>query len=142
MLEKILLLFVLVTMSSCVDVNVENNEQNDELLDSFLSENEIGMIVEGQRVKSYDKLTEQIVFDDDKTIYSISNVSYTTHLTLSIEGDLILGNSVIVNYFSNNINDIDSGTISAKVVNIDSSTKCYWLWDSDLTTGIIIQYNL
>ncbi|MFI3315955.1 MAG: hypothetical protein SNF93_00060 [Rikenellaceae bacterium] len=139
---KILTVICAITLlCSCIEDSTNGQSTAELYKSAFLSESEIGIIAEGTRIKSFDEKSEQIVFDDDKSMFMISNMDYSVHYTLEFEGELLLDNSLNTLYSSSGIDGIGSGTSSVTVVKIDTSDNRYWLWDSALCIGFIVDFS-
>ncbi len=117
----------------------EENSINSSL---FLEQSEIGIFSEGKMIKEFDKSSEQIVFDDDRSIYIVSNMDYTAQYTITIEGGIYLDNSLIVYLTANGLSGVEDIKASVKVLKVDSTDQRYWLWDSDLSVGLILDFSM
>ncbi len=128
---------------SCESANTTDEAETKSYDSSaFLYHSLIGAVVDGSMVKSYDQTTDQIAYDENQTIYTLTNNDYTTHFTLGITGDIYLENSITVKYTSDGISGLSSGEVTMEVIKVDSISGRYWLWSSSTGVGFIIDFTL
>lgn len=143
-LRLILVSTLLWSVASCINTNGidDNGTSEADLRAMLLEETELMALFPDGTSKKYDKTTEQVVYNSGKTLYMVSTMDYSTQYTLTFSGDLLLDGEVVVNYKSNNIEEIESGTANMSVLKIDTTDKRYWLWDSELCIGFIVDFDI
>ncbi len=122
-----------------------SSTENEETADNstlFLGQTEIGLVSGDTMIKEFDEQSEQIVFDDSRSIYVVSNVDYTAQYTITIEGGIYLDNLLTITLEATGLSGIENIEASVRVVKVNSSDQRYWLWDSDLDIGFILDFSL
>ncbi len=140
-----LIFFVVLLHAACTSAPQEGGQsgaQSQEEYDNFISQTEIGVVCNGRMVKRFDCERDQIVYDDNKTMFVISNGDYSQHVTLNFDGDIYLNNLLNVDCASNGISGINNGKFEVKVAKISSRDQRYWLWSSELGVGYIVDFSI
>lgn len=139
-------------MTSCkgddpkVDDNNEKEEQEIAERNKFLSgqDGSVAALYYGDgKFEVEDIETDQVVYSEDRTVYMVSDMEYTNSYTLKIDGKLEKDAVVEVDYtvVGINVGDVDeSGSVSMKVVKVDSSNESVWLWDSESFMGFVLHF--
>ncbi|MFI3323547.1 MAG: hypothetical protein SNI45_02550 [Rikenellaceae bacterium] len=110
---------------------------------SFLDSSEIGAYVKGVAVKSYNAETDQVIYDDSRSMYMISDMNCTDYYSLSFSGSFIIDFTVFVTCQTTGVNGlINDNQYIMTVVQAEDSDKIYWLWDSDTSTGFVVNFTL
>lgn len=122
--------------------STENKEETNTNSTLFLSQTEIGIVSGSKMVKEFNKQSEQIIFDKNKSIYVVSNIDYTAQYTITIEGGIYLDNSLTVKLEATGLSGVENVEASVKVVKVDSSDQRYWLWNNDLEVGFILDFSI
>lgn len=108
--------------------------------EQFITESEILVWADGTVLKSYDKSEDQVVYNDTKTIFMLTNGDYSSQITLTISGSYTLDGTVTVNYTSNISDTVKSGSSKMTIVKVDETDDRYWLWNSDTSIGFIVDF--
>ncbi len=108
----------------------------------FIEQSQIGVYDNDVPLKQFDQTTEQVVFDSRKSFYMVSTMDNSSCYTLSFDGRMYLDQVITVDYNNKNIEKIGSGSISATVIKVETSSLTYWLWNSELKIGFIVGFEL
>ncbi|MFI3332990.1 MAG: hypothetical protein SNI51_01915 [Rikenellaceae bacterium] len=135
---------LLCCVSACASDDTTDNEVKPDPssteYDQFIAKSDVSVWADGSILKSYDKSTDQVVYNDNKTIFMLTNDDYSSQFTLTISGSYTLDGTVTVNYTSNISDSIKSGSSKMTVAKIDENDGKYWLWNSDTNIGFIVDF--
>lgn len=123
---------------SCVNDTTSSSKN---YYNEFIAENNIMAVANGEVVKSYSKENDQVIYNDDRTLFMLSDMNYTTQYTLTVSGEIVLDNVVTINYKSNIGESLSSGSCAMTVVKADEDDSRYWLWDSEGNIGFIVDFS-
>ncbi len=126
-------------LSSCTQTD-EAKEKIAQYRSLFLTQTEQGVSISGVTVKSFDEQTDQVIYNDLRSIYVMTNMDYSAHYTLAITGEIALNSSVTVNLATAGISGLSGGTYSMSVIQTDENDQRYWLWDSSAGVGIVVDF--
>ncbi len=131
-----LLLLLSCAVSCKRDAEDVNNEP--QLRAAFLEMENPSVVLNGTTVRAFDKSKDQVISNDSHTLYSISNYAYTDYVTVSINGDLVQGETLTASYRSTGIEALGSGNAKVEILRAEDDT--YWLWDSAQKLGIVVKF--
>ncbi|MFI3288438.1 MAG: hypothetical protein R3Y61_08190 [Rikenellaceae bacterium] len=124
--------------TSCEDAKVENNpeEGDSEYLESFMSLSEPCVYVKGETKGAYDKTLDQIVVNSSRSEYMVASGSGESFYSLSIDGDLTVGQSVLVTTDSYGVEGVAYSNLGLEV-KADSLSRVY-LWSESEEVGFVL----
>ncbi len=119
----------------------EAAEKRAEQRKAFLLETTQGAWVNGLAVKTFNEETDQVIYNTQQTIFSITNMDYTNNFTLAITGDLTLNNKITVNCSTAGIEGLEGKSYNMTVAQIDEEEMQYWLWDNSSSNGFMVDFS-
>ncbi len=121
----------------------DDSENKAKYRSSFLDSNEVGAYVKGKAVKSFNAETDQVVYNDSRSMFMISDMNYTNQYTLTFDGSFIIDFTIFVTCQTTGVDGlINDKQYVMSVVQAEDSEKTYWLWDSDTSTGFVVNFTL
>ncbi len=140
--QLLALLFIAFSTTSCLQSNskIEDVDHEPEYKASFLEISEPSASVMGEVITSFDKISEQISYLEDRSNYMVSDINNTRHYTLYISGDLLLNSKINILCVTSGIEGLEEFSSEMTVEKIDSSNGLIWIWSSEKMSGFVLKF--